>query len=437
MHRRPQDYAFFKQHQPAVFKIMDGGPPDYAWARDNLPNSFVVARDWAMSEQHSDMLRDPIGTGQRHAREWDEHQRHLGFDRGKTYILGINEPQVWSAGVPEALRLYTIAMCDAATRLGLYVGAMQFSVGWPGNNGPDTPPDWSPWRGVEEAIQRNKGALVCHEYWADKGPGENWGWWGGRSLKCPWNVPIIIGECGLDMGVKSGSYEKQKRGWRANIDAGRYARELAEYTGRMSVDHRFVGCAVFAADFAAGEWFSFDIEPAYQAIMATPIPEPPIDPPTQPPPSSTGALVLPVKGVRTQRFGENPPNYARFGIPGHNGTDWGANAGTPVVATADGIVKMVDVDRDYGNYIRIFHPQHGFHSFYAHLLTLPSFAIGAQVKQGMPIGLVGSTGNSSGPHLHWEIRLGTEDAYSEGQFGYGKGRCDPETVLSVLNGGKP
>jgi hypothetical protein len=169
MHRRPQDYAFFKQLQPTVFKIMDGGDNDYAWARANLPNSLIIARDWALSEQHDDMRRDPTGTGQRHAAEWNQHQQRLGFDKSRTLILGTNEPKIWDAGIPEALRLYTIALCDSATQLGLRVGAMQLSVGWPNNRGAETLPDWSPWHGVEIAIRRNGGALVCHEYWADQG----------------------------------------------------------------------------------------------------------------------------------------------------------------------------------------------------------------------------------------------------------------------------
>lgn len=278
MHRRPQDYDYFKRLQPSVFKIMDGGPPDYQFARENLPDSLVLARDWALSEQHSDMLKDPIGTGKRHAQEWNGHQARLGFDKAKTLILGVNEPKVWDAGVSEALRQYTIALCDEATIYGLRVGAMQLSVGWPANNGPDTPPDWSPWHGVDVAIRHNNGALVLHEYWADAGPAENWGWWAGRALKCPWQVPIVIGETGIDMYVKDGSVPHANRGWRGHKDAQQYAYELAGYTGRMAQDPRFVGNAVFASDFANGEWASFDIEPAYQAILAVPIPVPsPID----------------------------------------------------------------------------------------------------------------------------------------------------------------
>ena len=274
MHRRQQDYAFFTRLQPSVMKIMDGGPNDYAWVRDNLPNSLVVARDWALSEQHTDMLKDPVTTGTRHAQEWDKHANRLGFDRTKTFVLGINEPHVWEPGVPEALRAYTIALCEEASELGLRVGAMQLSVGWPANTGPDTPPNWEPWRGVDNAIRANNGALVLHEYFADAGPGEMWGWWAGRSLKCPWQVPIIIGECGIDMYVKDGSVAHASRGWQGRKEPAQYALELADYVGRMSADKRFVGCCVFAADFASHEWFSFDIERAYDAIVTTPIPQP-------------------------------------------------------------------------------------------------------------------------------------------------------------------
>lgn len=527
MHRRQQDYAYFKALQPSVFKIMDGGPPDYQFARDNLPETLVIARDWALSEQHQDMLQNPVGTGQRHALEWSEHQVKLGFDRTKTLVLGINEPHIWEAGIPEALRLYTIALCSEATRLGLRVGAMQLSVGWPRNNGPDTPPDWSPWHGVEEAILLNGGALVVHEYWADKGPQENWGWWGGRSFKCPWQVPIVIGECGVDMFVKDTSVGQQNRGWLGHMPPERYAAELAEYTSRMSADPRFVGCCVFASDFAAHEWYSFDVEPAYKAILATSIPVQPTTPPitthlpsvgtgpsapaktayisvpsganlrveptvdsavivsvpyqqaitvtgynddhswaqvqyqgkagwmnatlfnfaapgspagtpTEPPlpPLVAGMLIWPVDGPVTQYWGENPQDYARFGIPGHNGLDIAAPQGTPVKAVADGIVKFVAQDTDYGLFVRIYHPAYGFHSFVGHL-SQQQVVAGQPVKQGQVIGLVGSTGNSTGAHCHLETRLGWEDGYYELHDGYRQGRANPLAVYGLINGRDP
>lgn len=274
MHRRPSDYDYFKRLNPAVVKIMDGGKPDYQWVRATLPGTTVLARDWALSEQHEDMRADPTGTGKRHAREWGAKAPQLDFDPSRTLVLGINEPRVWEPDMRAALVLYTVAFLDECTRLGLRAGALQLGVGWPANNGPDTPPDWSPYTPVLAAIQRGHHALVCHEYWADQGPGENWGWWGGRSLRCPWDAPIIIGECGVDMYVKDASVAHNSRGWQGRMSAERYAAELADYVSRMSADSRFVGCCVFASDFANREWASFDAEPAYQAILSTPIPEP-------------------------------------------------------------------------------------------------------------------------------------------------------------------
>lgn len=423
MHRRPQDYAYFAALQPSVFKIMDGGTGDYAWAREHLPNSLIIARDWALSEQHEDMFKTPHVTGRRHAQEWDRHADRLGFDRAKTLVLGINEPRVWDAGVPDALREYTIAMCDEATALGLRVGAMQLSVGWPNNTGPDTPPNWEPWHGVDDAIRRNNGALVLHEYWADGGPVENWGWWAGRSLKCPWDVPIVIGECGIDMYVKDGGVAHESRGWRGRKSPAEYANELAHYVGYMSQDERFVGCAVFATDFANREWASFDTEAAHDAILATPVPTLPDAPSTTPPhtthipqvgtgeppqaqppvPSLAHPIYKPEQRIISQRFGENLQDYVKFGLAGHNGVDFAVPNGTHVLAVDEGVVLEVGMDHDgYGLYVKLHH-QWG-ESIYAHLLErFPKR--GDQVYKGQWIGNSGNTGNSTGPHLHFAMRV--------------------------------
>lgn len=428
MHRRQQDYDYFKQLQPSVFKIMDGGQPDYQWANANLPNSLIIARDWALSEQHDDMRRDPIGTGRRHAQEWNQHAARLGFNRAKTLVLGINEPRVWESGIPAALVDYTFAFCEECTRLGLRAGAMQLSVGWPANTGPDTPPDWSPYTPIEAAIRRGNHALVCHEYWADNGPSENWGWWAGRSLTCPWDVPIVIGECGVDMYVKDSSVEHSKRGWHGRMEPTRYAGELAEYVGRMSADRRFVGCSVFASDFASHEWFSFDIELAYQAILATPVPvvEPQQQPVTvhlpsigndaQPQPTPQPATVPtlshpiadPALRIISQRFGENPQDYARFGLAGHGGIDFACPVGTAICAVDDGVPIEIENDFDgYGIYVKVRHTWG--ESLYAHL-SQELCDVGKPLQAGEALGLSGYTGNvdppgPAGAHLHFAMRI--------------------------------
>jgi hypothetical protein len=89
-------------------------------------------------------------------------------------VVGINEPPVWEA--LQATVAYTVAFLDQCKAVGLKAGALNLSVGWPANNGPDTAPDWAPYVPVLAAIERGGHYLVLHEYWADQGPTEMWGW---------------------------------------------------------------------------------------------------------------------------------------------------------------------------------------------------------------------------------------------------------------------
>lgn len=90
----------------------------------------------------------------------------------------------------------------------------------------------------------------------------------------------------------------------------------------------------------------------------------------------------------------------------HTGLDFAASSGTPVYATADGVVAFADWKAGYGNCIDI---DHGFNYLtrFGHLSKI-DVQNGAQVKRGDKIGEVGSTGKSSGPHLHYEVRFKDE-----------------------------
>lgn len=94
----------------------------------------------------------------------------------------------------------------------------------------------------------------------------------------------------------------------------------------------------------------------------------------------------------------------------HSGTDVGAPMGTPVVATQSGQVSLADVAGGYGLMVVIRHQENTLESRYAHLSRLLVRA-GEWVEQGDVIGLVGSTGNSTGPHLHFELRQLTADGW--------------------------
>jgi murein DD-endopeptidase MepM/ murein hydrolase activator NlpD len=99
----------------------------------------------------------------------------------------------------------------------------------------------------------------------------------------------------------------------------------------------------------------------------------------------------PVEGVLTQEF-----------HPGHNGLDFGIVVGTPIKTTMDGNVIYAGWNNQgYGNLVIVENGD--YRTYYAHLSSVP-VAVGDKVSAGATIGLSGNTGNSTGPHLHYEIR---------------------------------
>lgn len=116
----------------------------------------------------------------------------------------------------------------------------------------------------------------------------------------------------------------------------------------------------------------------------------------------------------------------------HNGVDLAAPTGTPVYATADGLVEMAQWYSSYGNYVQIEHGS-DIETRYAHLSSY-TVRPGQQVQMGDLIGYVGSTGRSTGPHLHYEVRVNGDPvnpipymtANLEFDYGTGAARGGPE-----------
>ncbi|MDN3646757.1 M23 family metallopeptidase [Pontixanthobacter aestiaquae] len=87
----------------------------------------------------------------------------------------------------------------------------------------------------------------------------------------------------------------------------------------------------------------------------------------------------------------------------HKGIDLAAPTGTPIYATADGIVSKAERFSSYGLYVSMEHGA-GVQTRFAHMSRI-AVADGQNVKKGDIIGYVGSTGRSTGPHLHYEVRI--------------------------------
>lgn len=89
----------------------------------------------------------------------------------------------------------------------------------------------------------------------------------------------------------------------------------------------------------------------------------------------------------------------------HKGVDFAASRGTPIMAAGDGVVERAGPYGSFGNYVRIRHAQ-GYKTAYAHMNSIKKgVRTGVRVRQGEVIGYVGTTGRSTGPHLHYEVHL--------------------------------
>lgn len=110
----------------------------------------------------------------------------------------------------------------------------------------------------------------------------------------------------------------------------------------------------------------------------------------------------PTKGWLTSYFGmRKSPFTGRLVM--HEGLDIAANVGTPVYATADGVVARVSYGAEYGKTVVVDHG-YGYRSIFGHNSKI-LVKKGDRIKRGDKLALVGNTGRSTGPHLHYELRL--------------------------------
>lgn len=128
------------------------------------------------------------------------------------------------------------------------------------------------------------------------------------------------------------------------------------------------------------DWYDADGKSARRFLMRTPI---------------NGARLSSGFGMRRHPI----LGYSRM----HRGTDFAAPIGTPILAAGDGTIVRAGPYGAFGNYIRIRHAN-GYETAYAHMSRFArGMRSGARVRQGQVIGYVGSTGRSTGPHLHYEV----------------------------------
>ena len=141
-------------------------------------------------------------------------------------------------------------------------------------------------------------------------------------------------------------------------------------------------------------------------------------------------LVIPVAGTKTSDFGPRLHPILKQ-MRNHNGVDWAAPTGTPVVAALPGRIEVSGWGGGYGNVVYIAH-EGGVQTRYAHLDRQSELGstVGAVVNAGDVIAYVGTSGRSTGPHLHFELHVGGTPVDPLTWRGAGGGG-------SVSNGGQP
>lgn len=118
-----------------------------------------------------------------------------------------------------------------------------------------------------------------------------------------------------------------------------------------------------------------------------------------------GLMRTPIDGARLSS-GFGPRRHPILGYTRmHRGVDFAAPSGTPILTAGDGVVTRAERNGGYGIYVRIRHDA-TYSTAYAHLSGIAmGIARGTRVRQGQIVGYVGSTGSSTGPHLHYEVHV--------------------------------
>ena len=376
------------------------------------PYSILLTADHPISSEP--LEEDAIAQqAQRHVDAWSRQR-----DEGKGDLwMTLNEPHIEQGqDYRRRLAAYHVTALALAHGRGLNLCVLNFSVGWPRVRDLDGVDWWADFAPVAQAM-RPGDYLGLHEYWPKQGPLYRYPYLAGRHRFCPFDVPILISECGLDQGTVDAVGNK---GWKNYLTPQQYLAELLQYHATLS-DPRVRGTAIFLHDYESNNWDDFDLQPLTQQCLWKPEQwtnlQDPVAPPTR--------LLSPIDGnpIVTQRFGENPDYYRQFGVAGHTGIDYGVPMGTAVHAAAAGtVVGIADLgSSSFGLHVVLNH--RWGQTLYAHLSGL-KVQLQEEVEAGQTIAQSGNSGNSTGPHLHFQLKVFGREAP-----GYA-GCCDPAPYLA-------
>ncbi|MBI5163229.1 MAG: peptidoglycan DD-metalloendopeptidase family protein [Magnetospirillum sp.] len=182
--------------------------------------------------------------------------------------------------------------------------------------------------------------------------------------------------------IQSGdAFEVLFEGWAD--DTGRLVRQGEMLYAAVTLSGKPIALYRFENGTGVAEYFNDKGESIKKALLRTPV---------------DGAKITSGFGMR------NHPilGYSKM----HKGIDFGVPTGTPINAAGDGMIEIAGFNGAYGNYVRVRHTNN-YATAYAHMSRIAAgIHAGKRVGQGQIVGFVGSTGRSTGPHLHYEVMVG-------------------------------
>lgn len=333
-HHRGSDRDYIAKLQPPIIRLLDPDVQQIADMHALCPNAIICPRTWIIDDNDGAAVRGlmghPLTTAHDHANQYREQldrwqkearERRLALPRPENiYFNAANEPN--QGGTPDKIAAYNVAFLNRCTELGIRAAALCLGVGWPDNSGADTPVNWQPYAdaGLVEAIGRGQHWLDLHEYFYKSGPQDGWRWLAGRHLQCPFDVPILLGEIGIDNYVYNERWQAEpeetrgNRGWKGNVSPDAYADMIMEHI--RGCDTRVVAALPFITDFRSRSWESFDTSDAHGALLARKdamVPQAqfgaaPLPAPAQPQPvpqpwqGNPTAYILPTAGANLRSF---------------------------------------------------------------------------------------------------------------------------------------
>ncbi len=402
--------------RPTVVKLVDPSEAYYRQVRAAVgPDCLIVVR-WYHDAQ-------PLDEPAANALDW--YRRHEWFINAipaseRVVYEGWNEigdAQAASYAIFERARLQLLH------NIGRHGCVGNWSVGCP---------DFGAWPLYAPALAvMNEGDVVgLHEYWSDHADIDNV--WHVRRFTLPpvaahlGNRRIVITECGRDVVENKGA-----AGWQHTTNEAGFLDDLRRAGELYAACPNVIGATVYQTGSVDPKWSAFNVFHVWPRVVAeydsapTPnIPESPDSSP-QPQPSLPLSLVPPIRREDIARNADGTPRITqRWNPPTHYGIDYSCVVGTPIYASCDGIAYRGSQPSGFGLYIRV-EDGNGLYVYCAHLQAW-AVADGALVQAGDLIGYSGNTGNSTGPHLHFEVRRAAPGAPRPTSV---QGAIDPEPLL--------